>query len=415
MLKQTTSRLTFGALLIVLAMSLGAEVPADAGEVQVNGLPCNDLCQAWLGYNMDRSSTGSTKERNKSPIRQSIRRRSEVNSERKTRRYRSMAEFKRSDRERPVAEHPEHAATRVIAAKRAQSQVQTARKDMSRSSRRLPLPGEEPMPAAKLARMPTPRSPELRPEREENTAAPDANAKKAAPLSTPLSPEPPRSGMSDRPEPPEEPAQTAISVIPVAPAPSAGPPAPVTLPVIAIPSASDTLRTSATPGTNATRSVGGAISNRQEEHTPVAAAARPSVVAALPPTGDAGSSLKNDSSIGGTIASHLQSAPQPAPTSTAETLSVKIGQISAERNGTDVHVLVINASQVEVKDVDVTCRASDAQGQHVGEASTHIGRVAPTDVALDRVLFRLDIATKDERYTCAVDKGGSMEGRKSVR
>ncbi len=43
---------------LILLLVIGA--PANAHEIQVNGSPCNDLCQAWLGYDGHGDSTGST-------------------------------------------------------------------------------------------------------------------------------------------------------------------------------------------------------------------------------------------------------------------------------------------------------------------------------------------------------------------
>lgn len=415
MLKHTISRPTLSALLIALTMSISARAPVDAREIQINGLPCNDLCQAWLGYRVDQDSTGSMREGGSAAVRRSIRRRSTETSEQQTGKRRSMAEVDRVRRAKPVAEHPEPATRRTIVAKRVRPQVRTARKDVPQPVQRPPLLVEETTPAAKLARVPTPGPAQARPEREGNVAAPDAGPKKNALLNTPPSPEPTRSGMKDRLEPSKDPIQTAILTAPIAPPPPMEPPALVMPRVIAIPPASDTSRAPATPGIDAARSVSGEISDRQQDHTPAAQAARPSIVAALPPASDAGSILRNDNPIGSIQENPSQITSQPAPTSAAKALSVVIGQVSAEPSGTDVHVLVINASQVEVKDVDITCRASDVQGQKVAEASIHIGKVEPTDVALDRVLFRSGVATKDDGFTCAVDAIASLEGRMSVR
>ncbi|MGI4763861.1 MAG: hypothetical protein ACRYGP_02150 [Janthinobacterium lividum] len=81
-------------------------------------------------------------------------------------------------------------------------------------------------------------------------------------------------------------------------------------------------------------------------------------------------------------------------------LRVTVGQVSAEPRGTDVHVVLVNVLQREMKGVDVRCRARDAQGLQVAEASAHIASIAPSDVAFGQVLFPAEITAQGNTFTC---------------
>ena len=75
-----------------------------------------------------------------------------------------------------------------------------------------------------------------------------------------------------------------------------------------------------------------------------------------------------------------------------------------------MHVVVVNVLQREMKGVDVRCRARDAQGLQVAEASVHIASIAPSDVAFGQVLFPAEITAQDNKFTCDVGRIAAAHG-----
>ncbi len=136
------------------------------------------------------------------------------------------------------------------------------------------------------------------------------------------------------------------------------------------------------------------------------AAAPPALVASLPSRVDAGSSLRNDDHPSRTT---QEESLQPIPELAEDRLHVSIGQISADPHATDVHVVVVNTLQHEINDLDVRCRAHDAEGLQVAEASAHIASIAPSDVAFGQVLFPSEITTRDNRFTCDVGRDAAAD------
>lgn len=81
---------------------------------------------------------------------------------------------------------------------------------------------------------------------------------------------------------------------------------------------------------------------------------------------------------------------------------MKIGQVSADSRGTNVHVVVVNMLPKQMENIDVRCKARDAQGLQVAEVNTRIAVVAPSDITFDQVLFPNDITPKDNTFICDV-------------
>ena len=95
---------------------------------------------------------------------------------------------------------------------------------------------------------------------------------------------------------------------------------------------------------------------------------------------------------------------QPIPELAGKPLPVTVGQITVEPRGTDVHVVLVNILQQEIKDVDVMCRARDAQGMQVAEAFAHIASIAPLDVAFGQVILPNEIKISDSKIVCETGK-----------
>ncbi|RYB07928.1 hypothetical protein [Lichenibacterium ramalinae] len=88
------------------------------------------------------------------------------------------------------------------------------------------------------------------------------------------------------------------------------------------------------------------------------------------------------------------------PAGTAAALPVTVGQVGADRAGTEVHVVVVNVLGRDVSDVDVRCDAQDPRGLPLGRASTRIATIAQADVAFGRVVFAPDVSAAGSRFTC---------------
>ena len=387
-------------LFIVIAL-LGIEAPTNAHEVQVNGSPCNDLCQSWLGYSEHGDSTGSTTG-NLKPMEQ----RSTPPS-RPTRRPAKEAvkvERNHSSTERST---PEVLKT-AVAAKHVRPRNREAQANaplpvlkpvMPRVGSELtagaPTPAASRSPASphKLSEAATLPDESTRPPASISRALPLMSDRPAAPDITKLQKEPPQTSPPTAAAAPSSPGASSLSHIPTIP--TAATHDDVTKPL------PDTKAASPTP----INTGDGGRPDDQATSTYKSAVAQPStVVASLPSPADAGSGLRNDDHPSG---SSQEDNLQPTPELAGTPLPVTVGRISVEPRGTDVHVVVVNVLQRQMKDVDVRCRARDAQGLQVAEASAHIASIEPSDVAFGQVLFPAEITAQDNKFTCETGKNAA--------
>ncbi len=378
--------------LFVLAVSAWDGTAADSREVEVDGLPCNDLCQAWLGYRGGGDRVGSGVGKAHPIVRPSIR-------------------YDRSMASRPPSEfrRPETAAARMergsptpvgsapklfrstASAKRVRAPIRVAQESVPLPSLRPGTVSDRPAVPVKAPAPPADRPPKPSPGANEAAVTSNTGVRRGAPLGSAPPPAVDRPAAADAPSPAKEPTRNE----PPAAAAVVTPPA-------------------ASPPPRAPRvAAAGPIGEEAEPsaHVPPApapvAAAPSTVVASLPPRAEGGSSLRNDDPSGRDT---QEGVLRPLPGSAGDSVSVKIGQISAEPRGTDVHVVVVNVLQHEMKDVDVRCRAQDAQGLQVAESSARIASIAPSDVAFGQVLFPSEITTRDNKFTCEVGRIAAAEG-----
>ena len=125
------------------------------------------------------------------------------------------------------------------------------------------------------------------------------------------------------------------------------------------------------------------------------------VVASISSPVDARNGSRDDDRPSGKL---QHSILQPIPELAGKPLPVTVGQITVEPRGTDVHVVLVNILQQEIKDVDVMCRARDAQGMQVAEAFAHIATIAPLDVAFGQVILPNEIKISNSKITCEIGK-----------
>ena len=89
---------------------------------------------------------------------------------------------------------------------------------------------------------------------------------------------------------------------------------------------------------------------------------------------------------------------------------VNVGQIKTDARKTYVDVLVINTSERKLQDLDVWCDARDAQGLQVGQGSTTIRDVSPSDIAFGQALFPSEITRDNSKVSCVVEKFSDPHG-----
>ncbi len=395
-----------------LTSLLGIETPTNAREIEVNGSPCNDLCQAWLGYSGHGDSNGSTTA-NLKPVDQRSTPPSRPTAfppPLKTRR--PEKEIVKVERNHPSTERsaPEVPKT-AVAAKHVRPRNWEAQANV-------PLPVPQPvMPRvgpALTAGAPTPaasRSPASPHKLSEAAALPDEDTRPSASISRALPLMPDRSAAPDTSKLQKEPPQTSLPTAAVAPS-SPGASSLSQMPTIATAAThGDVTKPLPDPKAAAPTPIDTGDGGRPNDQATPAykpAAQQPStVVASLPSPANAGSVLRNDDHpSGSTQEDNLQPLPELAGTP----LPVTVGRISAEPRGTDVHVVVVNVLEREMKDVDVRCRARDAQGLQVAEASAHIASIAPSDVAFGQVLFPAEITAQDNKFICDVGRTAAADG-----
>ena len=245
----------------------------------------------------------------------------------------------------------------------------------------------------------------------EAAALPDAGRRPPASISRALPPMPDRPAAPDTPKLQKDPPQTAPPTAAVAPSSPSAPSSPQMPSVAAAATHDDVTKpspdTKGAPPTSIDAGDGGRPDDQTTPASKPAAAQPPTVVASLPSPANAGSDLRNDDHPSG---STQESSLQPIPELAGTRSPVTIGQISAEPSGTDVHIVVVNILQHEMKDVDVRCRARDAEGLQVAEASAHIASIAPSDVAFGQVLFPAEITAQDNKFTCDVGRIAAADG-----
>jgi hypothetical protein len=105
---------------------------------------------------------------------------------------------------------------------------------------------------------------------------------------------------------------------------------------------------------------------------------------------------------------NLASLPTREPASSF--VLVTVGQIKTDARNTYVDVVVVNTSQRKLQDLDVRCDARDAQGLQVTQGSTTIRDVPPSDVAVGQALFPSQITGDNSNFSCVVEKFSDPPG-----
>ena len=356
--------------------------PTNADEIEVNGLPCNATCQAWMGVERTQNITPSVVERDEPRIEQSTHEAKPASSKPTSNLHRPKMEATKTEH---VALGDEHSAPNIpktAAAKHVHPKAREAQANVPVPVSRPPIPSDLPAVAIDVPTPPKPKSQEPPHKVVEAVAVPDTGTRPAASVSHVSPPVPDGVVVRATPQPNKEPLQAAAPTAAVAPLPSQTPSALTPAPV----------DDAATPAHRA------AVVPRLATPQP------PDVVASLPSPADAGGNRRNDGHPSGNT---QDGRLQPIPELAESPLPVTIGQISAEPRGTNVHILVVNVLQHEVNGVDVRCRARDTQGLQVAEATAHISSIATSDIALEQVIFPPEITPRDNKFTCETGKSAA--------
>lgn len=379
----------------------GTMSPAKSSEVRVDGLPCNDLCQTWLGYDGNRGNVESFSENTPPVLHLSIQQSRSTPPE-PLKSHRHKTGIVKTDSHEQFSERPTSEPFTVVMTPRyAGSPVRVARENIPLPTRRPTALSHRPTLLVKISAPPTPRSHEPAPKPTEAATVPATGRGKTASLDPSTSPAPDRpadtTSKTDRPDLQENLARAAPPAGAVASTPPASERRIAATPWIGNePQPPSKMSTPATPSV-----AGGAVAQPSSPaplHLPPAPSP-PTVVASLPSSDDTGSIPRSDGQQGkDTQVGALQPSPSPAGIS----LSVKIGQVSADSRGTNVHVVVVNMLPKQMENIDVRCKARDAQGLQVAEVNTRIAVVAPSDITFDQVLFPNDITPKDNTFICDV-------------
>ena len=390
-----------GSSALISLLVIGA--PTNAHEIEVNGSPCNDLCQAWLGYGGHDDSTGSTTANFKLMHRRSTPPSRPTSYVPPLKTHRPEKEVVKVERNHPSTEPsaPE-VPQKAMTAKHVHPEDREAQANVPLPVPRPVMPKVEPALAAGATTAAS-RSPASPRKFSEAAVPPDEGTRPPASIIQALPPPPYRPAAPDISKLQKEPSQTSAPTIAAAVTPSSADASSSSqMPTITTAVRHDD-GTKPLPDPNAASPTPIASSDRgrpDDQATPAykPAVQQPStVVASLPSPANAGSGLRDaDHPSGSTQEDRLQPIPELAGTP----LPVTVGRISAEPRGTDVHVVVVNVLEREMKDVDVRCRARDAQGLQVAEASAHIASIAPSDVAFGQVLFPAEITAQDNKFTC---------------
>ena len=389
----------------VIFLSLGE--PSKAREIEVDGRPCNDLCQAWLGLGRTQGLPEETSERSKPSIRQPIVVLRPVVSKPVNTVRRPKMEAEEAEPAAAVHRRIHHEVRNATArGDHIRLEIREAKADVPLPIPRPTLQNASPAVATDDSTSAASRSPEASHDPTKAAAPADVGMEAAAlkgqvpapTLERRAAPEvrglskggsqaelpPPPVAMPSRAAFPSYQLSQVATTVPVEDAPKRSAAMSADPPVSAGVSGADKPSVQAAPAREAT-------------------VARPSiVVASLPPLPHAEERRRDDDRPGENT---QEGSLRPMPELAGGRLPVTIGQVSAEARGTDVHVVIVNVLQHEIKDVDVTCRAHDARGLQVAEASAHIENIAPSDVAFEQVFFPAGITAKDSKFIC--DVGGS--------
>lgn len=87
---------------------------------------------------------------------------------------------------------------------------------------------------------------------------------------------------------------------------------------------------------------------------------------------------------------------------TDSSLSVQVGAITADPNGTIVQVTIINRLHNDTQNARIACSARDSQGMIVAEASTRIMSSKTLDAGYEQVTFPPTITTYDNSFACKI-------------
>ena len=405
MQKMTVSRSkTFICLLSFVGL-LVSRLPTGAHEIKVNGLPCNDLCQAWLEHNGHDDTTGSTIKESKLRVHQSTPISRPIASAASAKKRRPEKKIAKVERYPNAAESDVPKALKTVAA--AKHVQRRNRQDQAN----VPLPVPQPlMPSGGLASavvapMAAAIKSPARPRKLNQAAAlPDAGKSPPASINRALPPIPDRPAAPDTLKPQKERLQFIAPTAAIVP-PLGAPLLPQSPNIASTAPRNDVTKPSpdmkAVPLTPIDAGDGGRPDDVATGASKQAAARTSTVVASPPSLANSEGRLRSDvHPSGDTQDGSIQPIPEPAEIP----LPVTVGQISIEPRGTDVHVVVVNVLQREMKNVDVRCRARDAQGLQVAEASANIASIAPSDVAFGQVLFPAAITVQDNKFTCDVGR-----------
>ena len=94
--------------------------------------------------------------------------------------------------------------------------------------------------------------------------------------------------------------------------------------------------------------------------------------------------------------------------------SVAVGQITANQQSTDIHIIVVNLAQRAATGVRVQCNADDLQGNRIAEMYSEIDRIDPSDVAFQQLSFPPSVRPANSRFFCVAqeEKGSSNSAKK---
>lgn len=382
----------------VLVGGLIISEPAIANSVTSDSIHCNDLCRSWMGYDKDRSRAGSfTGERKPAanPLDDHYR---SATIKQPIQMHHSKLNNVKSDRAVSVTgsailEPPKATAVKLSPLK------------LREAHERAPLPVPRPeivnsplamavdaSQADALRHLRLPHKP------TEAAALSRAEVMPTVPIRAPLIPAPDLPITPDTANLIKGPSNiaSALPVVDVVPSPIVSHPVPISA------TANSAVKPTADSNAGAGAPTTAELANKPSDRIaadPAPTTSPPTIVASLPSSVDTGAESSIDEHSHPVV--HDNSL-QITPEAVSSPLRVTVGQISTDTRGTDIHVVVVNVLRYEAKDVDIRCRARDAQGLQVAEASAHIASIAPSDVAFDQVILPSEITTRDNSFSCEV-------------
>lgn len=395
-----------GTVLLITSLgSLPVRSPSEAREIQVDGLPCNDLCQAWLGLDTKRGLTGPAAEESRPKIRPPIHRLRLVVPDPTPKVHHSRMDLAKAE---PTASIDGLSAPKipkaVVKAKHVRTETREAERNVPLPVPRPPVPNVLPEAAMDAPMSAISGSQDYVPKLGGAAAVRDVKVRSTTPDGQLSLSVPDRHAVSETPE------------LRVTPSQAEHPPlvAPITS------SLSQTPRMAAnTSIDDASKVPVGTIDAKPNQPTlsSVADVGEPGVEAASKPGSEGPrpahvvASLSTPVDVQSSIESpdHLdrkskESSLQPLTELAGGPSPVTIGQISSELHHTDVHVVVVNVLPHAMRDIDVLCQVHDVQGIQVAESSAHIASIAPSDVAFERVIFHSEIQTRGNSFICRIGR-----------